>query len=492
MVLSIHRNGKEMTTKKNRLILILGLLLLSGFIVTSLSSYLVSRSSIQQQISEDELPITSDNIYSEIQRDLLRPIFISSLMASDTFLRDWAINGEQDSTKIIRYLKEIQDKYNTFTSFFVSEKTRIYYQSEGILKTVSPDSLRDEWYFRVRDMKPDYEINVDPDMANKDAMTIFINYRVFDYNGNYIGATGVGLTVNAVKEIIKNYQKKYDRNIYFIDRSGSVILHSTLEPMESLSINVIPGLSSIADSILASQGNALKYRHNGNTIHVNTRYISEFDWILIVEKTDAQATRNIMKTFLINLLICFIITGIVLVLTNITVTSFQKRLEKMAVTDKLTGLYNRQAFDVILTQAVKEAKRRMSSFSIVMFDIDYFKKVNDSHGHLHGDAVLVDISDICRENTRESDAVCRWGGEEIIMLLKDCSLDDAEKTAEKIRKAIETSRTVYSGSAVAVTVSAGITSYRMTDTEESILARADKALYKAKQNGRNRTESSGT
>ena len=138
--------------RKNRLILIISFLLVAGFAITSLGRSYVSRTSLRFQITQNQLPLTSDNIYSEIQRDLLRPVFISSLMAADTFLRDWVIHGETDTTEITRYLKEIQDKYHTFTSFFVSERTRIYYHANGILKKVSPDEPRDAWYFRVRKM----------------------------------------------------------------------------------------------------------------------------------------------------------------------------------------------------------------------------------------------------------------------------------------------------------------------------------------------------
>ena len=213
-----------MEQRKNKLILIVSLLLITGFLATSLASYFASRSSLRSQITKKELPLTSDTIYSEIQRDLLRPIFISSLMANDTFLRDWVIQGEKDEEQIVRYLRAIHNNYNTFTSFFVSEQTKTYYQAKGILKKVSQNQARDDWYFRVRSMKPDYEINVDPDMANRDSMTIFINYRVFDYDKNFIGATGVGLKVCAVKDLIKKYQKSFDRNIYFIDKKGTITL----------------------------------------------------------------------------------------------------------------------------------------------------------------------------------------------------------------------------------------------------------------------------
>lgn len=102
----------------------LAVLLLTGFVSTSLVSYHVARGSLSKQIKESTLPLTSDNIYSEIQQDLLRPIFIASLMAQDTFLRDWAISGESDAQAIIRYLKEIQMRYCAETAFFVSEKNR--------------------------------------------------------------------------------------------------------------------------------------------------------------------------------------------------------------------------------------------------------------------------------------------------------------------------------------------------------------------------------
>ena len=155
----------------------------------------MSRASLRSEISLNALPLTSDNIYSEIQHDLLRPVFVSSLMATDTFLRDWVIGGEVGDQSITKYLKEIQTTYNAFTSFFVSEKTRTYYHADGILKKVSPTEPRDIWYFRVRDLKDDYEINVDPDLANKDAMTIFKTFRGAEPNIQPL-LERKGLTVN--------------------------------------------------------------------------------------------------------------------------------------------------------------------------------------------------------------------------------------------------------------------------------------------------------
>jgi len=121
---------------KARLIVALWLLLSAGFLATTLVSYFVSRDAIRESIVATELPLTSDNVYSEIQKDLVRPILISSMMSRDTFLRDWMVSGERDAEQMTRYLKEIMLHYGAFTSFFVSEPTQTYYQAGGILKTV--------------------------------------------------------------------------------------------------------------------------------------------------------------------------------------------------------------------------------------------------------------------------------------------------------------------------------------------------------------------
>ena len=153
---------------KRFLIFSICVLLGAGFAATSLLSYGASKTAIREGIVATELPLTSDNIYSEIQKDLIRPIFIASMMASDTFLRDWVVNGEYDLPKITRYLAEIQQRFGTFTSFFVSDRSRMYYHPGGILKQVREDEHRDVWFFRVRAMTDPYEINVDIDMAHQD------------------------------------------------------------------------------------------------------------------------------------------------------------------------------------------------------------------------------------------------------------------------------------------------------------------------------------
>lgn len=473
--------------RKRRLITGITLLLAAGFLLTSLASYFVSKSSLRSQIVNQQLPLTGDNIYSEIQRDLLRPIFISSLMAHDTFLRDWVIHGENGIAQITKYLNEIKTKYNAFTAFFVSDRSRRYYYADGILKTVNPSEPRDAWYFRVRQMKQDYEINIDPDMANRDAMTIFINFKVYDYRNRYIGATGVGLTVTAVKKILETYRLKYNRCIYFTDRLGNVMLHASGLERTLTNISVREEFTAVAGQILSQASGTFRIERKNRIIHLNTRQIPEFNWILIVEQSEDAAISGIRQTLLLNLFILAVITTTVLTITRATIGSYQRELERMASTDSLTGLYNRSAFDILLEENIKDATRNGSGFSILLFDLDYFKKINDTFGHLNGDRILVRFSELLQQSIRETDPLCRWGGEEFILLLKGCGIHEALHLSEKLRQKIADSTFHCGMEQIGVTVSIGAAAFKPGESSQQFIARADNALYRAKAGGRNNT-----
>jgi two-component system cell cycle response regulator len=161
----------------------------------------------------------------------------------------------------------------------------------------------------------------------------------------------------------------------------------------------------------------------------------------------------------------------------------------MAITDPLTGLYNRRYLETHLTHLIEHYINRGKTLSILAVDVDFFKAINDNHGHDVGDKVLQEIAVRLRENTRSVDLCCRVGGEEFIMVLPATETDLADKIAERLRKAIA-GKPIASGSdrsGVHVTVSVGLSSLGgIEDTLEKLLKRADMALYKAKREGRNR------
>lgn len=471
-------------TDRSKLMALVCLLLCCGFLATTLISYFSSRGVVRTAIIDTELPLTSDNVYSEIQRDLVRPVLISSMMSRDTFLRDWIIGGEGDIRQMTRYLKEVMSHYGAFTAFFVSDASKTYYHADGVLKRVAPEEPRDAWYFRVRQMEEPYEINVDPDLANRDKLTIFINYRVLDYQGQYIGATGVGLTVDAVVAIIQDYQRRFGRTIYFANSDGDIVLagRSKEGGEQRRNIRDIPGLRDLADTILASKGGSFEYESADIHHFVNVRYIPELKWQLFVVKDDKLAVSNVQRALYFNLLVCACVTLLVLTLLYISFNRYNKALEEMAATDSLTGLANRHALELLLEQGMREATRQNSPLTAILFDIDHFKALNDSLGHLAGDRVLRHLGQLLQANLRTSDIACRWGGEEFLIVLKDTPMAVALRIAETLRLRVAE---MPSAPKEAIQISAGVVAWQVGESIPALLERADVQLYRAKAAGRN-------
>lgn len=311
-----------------RLILIIGGILAFGFLSVGITAYIVSRDAIRNGIVQQALPLTADNIYSEIQKDLLRPVLISSVMAQDTFLREWMLDGERDPTRITRYMKEIKERYESNTAFLVSEKSRRYYGENGVLKTVSESDPLDKWYFRVRKMQAPFESNVDPDEANRNQLTVFINYRVLDYRGNFIGVTGVGLALDKIGSHIDRYQSVFNRRIYFVDRDGVIVLSGKSMKGTHGSIRKMAGIDSIANQILigGDTPKQLQYRNGGSLILVNSRYIPELNNFLVVEQDEHEDLKGVQRALGYNLLIGAVLSGLVLLLTWRTVDRYQRRV----------------------------------------------------------------------------------------------------------------------------------------------------------------------
>ncbi len=162
-----------------------------------------------------------------------------------------------------------------------------------------------------------------------------------------------------------------------------------------------------------------------------------------------------------------------------------RELEILSVTDKLTGLANRRKLDQVLDEELIRARRYDVPFSVLVLDIDHFKRVNDVHGHVAGDLVLEGMARILRQSTRDSDVVARMGGEEFVVVCPHSGLERGREVAEKIRLSIEAHD--FSGIG-RITASLGVAVFRRDDSMASLLARADAAAYRAKAAGRNRVE----
>jgi len=178
--------------------------------------------------------------------------------------------------------------------------------------------------------------------------------------------------------------------------------------------------------------------------------------------------------------ILYTIMGIIIILTFAFVfilyqTNLLKKVQTLSETDQLTQVYNRRKF-------FSEIKDYKKGYSLIMFDIDHFKRINDTYGHDKGDFVLKKLVNTIKENIRKDDMIFRWGGEEFFILFKGMDLDEAQKIAEKLRKIIE--YTNFDG--VNITISLSVVTTKDNKNIEDIIKQLDDGLYEAKNSGRNK------
>lgn len=476
--------------EKYRTLAWIGILLLAGFLITSIGSYLASRRAVQHGIAGQVLPLASDSIHAALQGQVMRPALLASMMATDTVIRDWLATGETDPDAIARHLAAIRRTHGAVSAFLVSDQTQTYYDADGLQRMMQPSDPQDAWFFARKAAKLPSATEIILDPAHGNTMTALSKQQLLRPDGTFLGLVGVEVKLETLASLLNSHERRFGTRIYLVDGKGRVAFAG--EGMKGFqgAADALPGIGRIAPQLLhgGTSPVSASYEHDGAKYFLNSRHIPELGWHLIVEHGTAEELSLVRHMFVLNLAISAGITALVLGLLLLMVQRSHARLETMAGTDALTALMNRQAFDIVFNQAIRDAERTGAPLSGILFDIDYFRQVNELRGHPAGDAVLRSIARIARKALRDSDVVARWGGEEFIVLLKDCSLDQAAVLAEKLRSAIDNHDFSPAFPDRHITISLGVAQYEPDTSPADFFSRADYALYKAKTNGRNRLQ----
>ncbi len=164
------------------------------------------------------------------------------------------------------------------------------------------------------------------------------------------------------------------------------------------------------------------------------------------------------------------------------------RLYRLSITDPLTKVYNRQFLYNRLPEEISRITRYKTPLSIILFDVDFFKKFNDTYGHDAGDYILKNLAQVVRNHIRGIDMLIRYGGEEFLVITPESNSDEAFEVAERVRREVKKNEFVYGDKSLRVTISLGVAQYKSGMSPEEFIRSADEALYLAKQKGRDRTE----
>lgn len=368
----------------------------------------------------------------------------------------------------------------------------------------------------------------------KAAIVLAVPIRQDD--GVFLGALSAKINLDRVREMLEQLSQDRSRELYVITEQGRVVISSSGNSAELMK-TTLPAAS--ARALVEREGETVvQSRAEGREVVAVLRRIPQLRWAAVAETPRSEAVREaavlrsrtvvVLTTLLAAVgLVAFIVglfitrplerlteavarvaagdlsvelpaggSGEIGYLTrafNTVVSRLREResqgeLEKLSLTDSLTGLYNRRHLMGTLASEVQRSRRLRRSFTVLLADVDRFKQYNDTHGHLAGDAALVKIAEVFRKMTRAVDCVARYGGEEFVVMLLECSMATAAIVAERIRARVA-EQDVGEGR---LTVSIGLAEHPESgDTPEELIAAADAAMYRAKSAGRNRVMIAG-
>lgn len=464
---------------------VVALMILLGIVLVAL----VNRQGFTKIVNDDIVHISklsSAMLASKIDDDLANPIFVGQTMANDVFVKDWLAKEQSTdnaAAKIQQYLKAYCDQYGYHSAFLVSAKSQIYYYQDGINKKITPEDAHDVWYYDFVDSGKAYDLDVDRDEISDDVLTVFVNCRITDAKGALLGVVGVGIEMSNLQALFDRHEREYNMKAFLMDETGLIQVDSVAGRIEAVNFFDAPKAQTIREQILENQTSTELFwkAEQGSGYCLVTQYIEELDWYLVVEKDTELVRETLNAQMWQTLLATFLVIGVVLLLVSKLLGKYSRGLIRAASIDGVTGLPNNKMFRQFYNQNM--GRVGFTRGKLFMFDIDDFKTINDTYGHLSGNEVLKRVSRVAKEVVGEDGIVARWGGDEFVGMVYGNGMK-TETLVRLIGKNIANMRDV---DCPQVTVSVGATAMSSRSGLTKLLHEADVAMYAAKNQGKNRT-----
>lgn len=462
--------------KTRTVVLIITVVILISFGVSTFSS-IVSLSNLFEKSNTKEAQLFIGEVEKDITDSFSDSVSISKTI-NNSFIRDFINNrddytDEEASNYVGRYLDGLKKQFEFDTAFLVIDCTQEYFTEYGRMKVLDLKGEDDKWYTDFQSSNKEMELNIDNDQANGNRITVYNNIRMSDDSGKFIGACGVGHTLEALNKDIDNLEGKYELSVSLANKNGVIQVAGN----DSLTGKNVDSLfQKYIDNYDFSQ--KYVYELYGSGGYFVVKYIPEYDWYLCVQSP--EKTSELEKIILRNLVASLIALVIMVIFISVAMKYQEKEtllFKADSETDALTGLYNRRAFYTMLDEIKKHDA--ISDISIVVVDINGLKQVNDEKGHMAGDELITKAAEAIYELYGNHGKVFRIGGDEFAIIITE-PLDDVQECIKQIRTRTSKCELEHSDKlSVAIGIARG-EDYLDLSVEE-LLELADKAMYSDKE-----------
>jgi len=527
-IFSIPFSQKHQTSMKYRFIVFSSVLFLLILVVGSII-FIILMNQILHKNARNELTQSVEIERLKLEASINSEIAIALKMAGSPFIRRHFLNPADSELRKIA-LEEIAGYRETFTEntvFWVNDIDKKFFLNESYAYTVDTADQNNYWYMLTLYGGKKYNININynPDL---NITNLWINAAVFNNQHKPIGMVGIGINLSDFINAINYNHSGAGEELFLFNADGEITVANNITIVEEKA-NIIKVLGKTGEEILAGTkglktGEIESFKTKDNRYIIAVGSIQDLDWyITIVRPITIGAFLHNSMTVLFGIIMAVIF--VIFIVFNIFIIGMLEPLNQMVKTitqtlsgldippqkggnhkdeigtlgdffyltiiDQLTGIYNRRYLDGSLKKIIKQHSRTGSNLSILMIDIDYFKKYNDTYGHDAGDVCLrAVVAALSQCITRDGDFVARYGGEEFTAVLPSTDKNGAQVVAEKMLEKMRECNLPHETSDIAayVTISIGGTTGIINHLQHGsdYIKAADKALYESKRNGRNR------
>lgn len=497
-------------------------------LVISLVAYTQSRRALSEKITQ-ELVTTGSQAAREADVWLKERLYELRVFANSSIVSENVAHGGRPG-RIVEYLNSVRARFADY------EELQLLDAKGGLVASSaprpSPVRLPEGW---GKSFESSRSLVGEPywDESAKKVIVV-LGVPVLRGNRRILGALVARVNFTSLTQTLRAFDSRLTGHVYLTTERGALIADSRSGPTGRETLNLAP---EIADRLLEAEGEIVEHRDvRGVEVLASARRLSQAAWFAAADMSVGDAYRQAIRLRNMALAVIGILLVIIAIVAywlaaliarplgrltsaaakvsagdlsvglpaggggevgyltevfNTMVESLRKNreeLERLSTTDILTGLGNRRHLMNLIPQEIERARRATQPFSILMLDVDHFKKYNDDHGHQAGDDVLARVGMVLRDSIRPYDCAARYGGEEFLMILSGVSIGHARECAERIRERVRAEQFEHGP----MTVSIGVAEYPSHgDTEKAIIGQADAALYEAKRAGRDRVICAG-